>query len=65
MTVPGNSYRHHTHRLDLDDPSIREWTATVLFADLDRGIVLVRDPDAGCSAWPRQVFGDEWCHETI
>jgi alanyl-tRNA synthetase len=42
MTVPGNPYRHHTHRLDLEDPSIREWAATVLLADPDQGIVLDR-----------------------
>src|SRR5947207_6856950 len=27
----------HTHRLDLDDASIREWDAIVLTADADRG----------------------------
>ena len=42
MTVAGNPYRHHTHRLDLEDPSIREWAATVLLADPDQGIVLDR-----------------------
>jgi misacylated tRNA(Ala) deacylase len=61
MTVPGNPYRHHTHRLDLDDPSIREWTATVLLADRDQGIVLDRSafypggggqpPDHGVLLW--------------
>ena len=42
MTGPGNPYRHHTHRLDLEDPTIREWDATVLLADPDQGIVLDR-----------------------
>jgi misacylated tRNA(Ala) deacylase len=42
MTVPANPHRHHTHRLDLEDPSIREWAATVLLADPDQGIVLDR-----------------------
>ena len=42
MTVPANPYRHHTHRLDLEDSSIREWAATVLLADPDQGIVLDR-----------------------
>ena len=62
MTVPANSYhRHHTHRLDLEDPSIREWAATVLLADPDQGIVLDRSafypggggqpPDHGVLLW--------------
>ena len=61
MTVPGNPYRHHTHRLDLEDPSIREWAATVLLADPDQGIVLDRSafypggggqpPDHGVLLW--------------
>jgi misacylated tRNA(Ala) deacylase len=61
MNVAENSYRHHTHRLDLEDPSIREWTATVLFADPDQGIVLDRSafypggggqpPDHGMLVW--------------
>ncbi len=42
MTALGNPHRHHTHRLDLDDPTIREWDATVLLADADQGIVLDR-----------------------
>ena len=59
--MPGNPYRHHTHRLDLEDPSIREWAATVLFADPDQGIVLDRSafypggggqpPDQGVLLW--------------
>jgi misacylated tRNA(Ala) deacylase len=61
MTVPGNHYRHHTHRLDLEDPFIREWAATVLLADPDQGIVLDRSafypggggqpPDHGVLLW--------------
>jgi misacylated tRNA(Ala) deacylase len=61
MTVPGNPYRHHTHRLDLEDPSIRKWVATVLVADPDQGIVLDRSafypggggqpPDHGALLW--------------
>ena len=61
MTAPANPYRHHTHRLDLDDPSIREWAATVLIADPDQGIVLDRSafypggggqpPDHGVLLW--------------
>src|SRR5512133_349765 len=61
MTVAGEPYRHHTHRLDLEDPSIREWGATVLLADPDQGIVLDRSafypggggqpPDHGALLW--------------
>ena len=61
MSVPATVYRHHTHRLDLEDPSIREWTATVLFSDVERGIVLDRSafypggggqpPDHGVLLW--------------
>ncbi|HEY6665806.1 MAG TPA: hypothetical protein VI036_11845, partial [Propionibacteriaceae bacterium] len=61
MTVAGEPYRHHTHRLDLEDPSIREWGATVLLADPDQGIVLDRSafypggggqpPDHGVLLW--------------
>jgi misacylated tRNA(Ala) deacylase len=61
MTAPANPYRHHTHRLDLEDPSIREWAATVLLADPDQGIVLDRSafypggggqpPDHGVLLW--------------
>jgi misacylated tRNA(Ala) deacylase len=61
MTVPGNPYRYHTHRLDLEDPSIREWAATVLLADPDQGIVLDQSafypggggqpPDHGVLLW--------------
>jgi len=51
----------HTHRLDLDDASIREWDAIVLTIDADRGIVLDRSafypggggqpPDEGVLLW--------------
>jgi misacylated tRNA(Ala) deacylase len=61
MTAAGNPHRHHTHRLDLDDPTIREWDATVLLADADQGIVLDRSafypggggqpPDHGVLLW--------------
>ena len=61
MNVPGDPYRHHTHRLDLEDPTIREWAATVLLADPDQGIVLDRSafypggggqpPDHGALLW--------------
>jgi misacylated tRNA(Ala) deacylase len=50
----------HTHRLDLDDPTLREWDATVVGVD-ERGIVLDRSafypggggqpPDAGVLLW--------------
>jgi misacylated tRNA(Ala) deacylase len=51
----------HTHRLDLDDPSIREWDASVVSADTETGIVLDRSafypggggqpPDHGVLLW--------------
>jgi misacylated tRNA(Ala) deacylase len=51
----------HTHRLDLDDPTLREWDATVLSADAETGIVLDRSafypggggqpPDHGVLLW--------------
>jgi misacylated tRNA(Ala) deacylase len=51
----------HTHRLDLDDPTLREWDATVLASDADTGIVLDRSafypggggqpPDEGVLLW--------------
>ena len=55
MTVPGNPYRHHTHRLDLEDPSIREWAATVLLADRDQGIVLDRSASIPAAAGSRPI----------
>jgi misacylated tRNA(Ala) deacylase len=51
----------HTHRLDLTDPTLREWDATVLAASSDDGIVLDRSafypggggqpPDEGVLLW--------------
>ncbi|PYC72663.1 alanyl-tRNA editing protein [Micromonospora arborensis] len=54
--------RHgRTHRLDLADPTLREWTCTVLHADPEQGIVLDRSafypggggqpPDHGVLLW--------------
>jgi misacylated tRNA(Ala) deacylase len=54
---------HHgrTHRLDLADPTLREWECTVLLADPEQGIVLDRSafypggggqpPDHGVLLW--------------
>ncbi|SHN45662.1 alanyl-tRNA editing protein [Cryptosporangium aurantiacum] len=51
----------HTHRLDLTDPTLREWDATVLHVDPEQGIVLDRSafypggggqpPDHGTLLW--------------
>jgi misacylated tRNA(Ala) deacylase len=51
----------HTHRLDLDDPTLREWDATVLHASPEDGVVLDRSafypggggqpPDHGVLLW--------------
>ena len=51
----------HTHRLDLDDPTVREWDATVCQASPEDGIVLDRSafypggggqpPDEGVLLW--------------
>ncbi|MET9271645.1 alanyl-tRNA editing protein [Kribbella sp. NPDC003557] len=51
----------HTHRLDLDDATVREWDATVVGSDPARGIVLDRSafypggggqpPDQGVLLW--------------
>jgi misacylated tRNA(Ala) deacylase len=51
----------HTHRLDLEDPTLREWDATVLSSDAEDGIVLDRSafypggggqpPDEGVLLW--------------
>jgi misacylated tRNA(Ala) deacylase len=51
----------HTHRLELDDASVREWEATVVAADPETGIVLDRSafypggggqpPDHGVLLW--------------
>jgi misacylated tRNA(Ala) deacylase len=51
----------HTHRLELDDASVREWDATVVASDAETGIVLDRSafypggggqpPDHGVLLW--------------
>jgi misacylated tRNA(Ala) deacylase len=51
----------HTHRVDLEDASVREWDATVVGVDPERGIVLDRSafypggggqpPDQGVLLW--------------
>jgi misacylated tRNA(Ala) deacylase len=51
----------HTHRLDLNDPTLREWDATVLASSVEDGIVLDRSafypggggqpPDEGVLLW--------------
>ena len=51
----------HTHRIDLEDPTVREWDATVLASDAEQGIVLDRSafypggggqpPDEGVLLW--------------
>ncbi|MFC6159766.1 alanyl-tRNA editing protein [Kribbella jiaozuonensis] len=60
MSGEGNQHGH-THRLDLDDASVREWDATVVGVDPERGIVLDRSafypggggqpPDEGVLLW--------------
>jgi misacylated tRNA(Ala) deacylase len=57
----GISRHGHTERLDLADPTLREWTATVVGVDPERGIVLDRSafypggggqpPDHGVLLW--------------
>lgn len=57
----GISHHGHTERLDLADPTLREWTATVVGVDPGRGIVLDRSafypggggqpPDHGVLLW--------------
>ncbi|WP_405429317.1 alanyl-tRNA editing protein [Micromonospora sp. NBC_00617] len=57
----GVTQHGRTHRLDLADPTLREWTCTVLHADLEQGIVLDRSafypggggqpPDHGVLLW--------------
>jgi misacylated tRNA(Ala) deacylase len=60
--MSGAANQHgHTHRLDLDDASVREWDATVVGVDPERGIVLDRSafypggggqpPDEGVLLW--------------
>src|SRR5690349_4080942 len=51
----------HTHRIDLEDSTVREWDATVLSSDAEQGIVLDRSafypggggqpPDEGVLLW--------------
>src|SRR2546421_3415852 len=57
----GVTHHGRTHRLDLADPTLREWTCTVLAADPEQGIVLARSafapggggqpPDHGVLLW--------------
>ncbi|GAB3952120.1 alanyl-tRNA editing protein [Micromonospora vulcania] len=57
----GVTQHGRTHRLDLADPTLREWTCTVLHADPEQGIVLDRSafypggggqpPDHGVLLW--------------
>jgi misacylated tRNA(Ala) deacylase len=60
--MSGETNQHgHTHRLDLEDASVREWEATVVGVDPERGIVLDRSafypggggqpPDEGVLLW--------------
>ena len=63
MAVVSSIHDHHgrTHRLELDDQTLREWSATVLASDTDRGLVLDRSafypggggqpPDQGVLLW--------------
>ena len=51
----------HTHRLELDDASVREWDAVVVASDIETGVVLDRSafypggggqpPDHGVLLW--------------
>ncbi|MCG5455983.1 alanyl-tRNA editing protein [Micromonospora sp. PSH03] len=57
----GVTQHGRTHRLDLADPTLREWTCTVLHSDAEQGIVLDRSafypggggqpPDHGVLLW--------------
>ncbi|MFJ8580454.1 alanyl-tRNA editing protein [Micromonospora sp. NPDC093277] len=57
----GVTHHGRTHRLDLADPTLREWASTVLAADPEQGIVLDRSafypggggqpPDHGVLLW--------------
>ncbi|GIJ75718.1 misacylated tRNA(Ala) deacylase [Micromonospora phaseoli] len=57
----GVTHHGRTHRLDLADPTLREWECTVLHADAEQGIVLDRSafypggggqpPDHGVLLW--------------
>ncbi len=61
MTGAGDARHGHTRRLELTDASVREWEATVLAIDEERGIVLDRSafypggggqpPDEGVLLW--------------
>src|SRR3954454_6118421 len=62
MVMSDTGSQHgHTHRLDLEDASVREWDATVVGVDPERGIVLDRSafypggggqpPDHGVLIW--------------
>ena len=61
MTDAEHDRHGHTHRLELTDASVREWEATVLAIDEERGIVLDRSafypggggqpPDEGVLLW--------------
>jgi misacylated tRNA(Ala) deacylase len=43
MTMNSTANQHgHTHRLDLEDASVRDWDATVVGVDPERGVVLDR-----------------------
>jgi misacylated tRNA(Ala) deacylase len=56
-----HDFHGRTHRLELDDQTLREWTATVLASDAEQGIVLDRSafypggggqpPDEGVLLW--------------
>jgi misacylated tRNA(Ala) deacylase len=67
MTTYDDADRHgHTHRLELADSTVREWDATVVGADPDRGIVLDRsafypggDPVPGIGTAVRGALDDE------
>ena len=57
----GVTHHGRTERLDLADPTLREWTCTVLASDAESGIVLDRSafypggggqpPDHGVLLW--------------
>ncbi|RAN97837.1 Alanine--tRNA ligase [Micromonospora saelicesensis] len=57
----GVTQHGRTHRLDLADPTLREWTCTVLHSDAEQGVVLDRSafypggggqpPDHGVLLW--------------
>ncbi len=61
QVTTGDERHVHTHRLELDDASVREWDATVIASDAESGIVLDRSafypggggqpPDEGVLLW--------------